>query len=84
MLAEAGLVGKGPGKYNFYLGGNREGTRIPKLYLENVGEETYLEALDELIGRWANEREQDEGFGDFVIRQGIVTEVKVSKTDFHA
>ena len=30
MLAEAGLVGKGPGKYNVYLGGNTEGTRIPK------------------------------------------------------
>ena len=84
MLAEAGLVAKGPGNYNLYLGGNREGTRIPKLYLENVGEEEYLGALDELIGQWANERNTDEGFGDFVIRKGIVAEVKVSKTDFHA
>lgn len=84
MLAEIGLVGKGPGKYNVYLGGNREGTRIPKLYLENVGEEVYLPALDELIGRWASERSIDECFGDFVIRQKIVAEVKVSKTDFYA
>jgi sulfite reductase (NADPH) hemoprotein beta-component len=84
MLAEVGLVGKGPGKYNVYLGGNREGTRIPKLYLENVGEDVYLPALDELIGRWAKERLANEGFGDFVIRQKIVAEVKVSKTDFYA
>ncbi|MCF2859306.1 assimilatory sulfite reductase (NADPH) hemoprotein subunit [Pseudoalteromonas sp. SMS1] len=84
MLAEVGLVGKGPGKYNVYLGGNREGTRVPKLYLENVGEETYLPALDELIGQWAAERNEQECFGDFVIRKGIVAEVKVSKTDFHA
>ncbi|KZN46908.1 assimilatory sulfite reductase (NADPH) hemoprotein subunit [Pseudoalteromonas luteoviolacea] len=84
MLAEVGLVGKGPGKYNVYLGGNREGTRVPKLYLENVGEETYLPALDELIGQWASERNEQECFGDFVIRKGIVAEVKVSKTDFHA
>lgn len=84
MLAEIGLVGKGPGKYNVYLGGNREGTRIPKLYLENVGEEVYLPALDELIGRWASERSIDECFGDFVIRQKIVAKVKVSKTDFYA
>lgn len=84
MLAEIGLVGKGPGKYNVYLGGNREGTRIPKLYLENVGEDKFIPALDELIGSWAKERQQDECFGDFVIRKKIVAEVKVSKTDFHA
>lgn len=84
MLAEAGLVGKGPGKYNLYLGGNRVGTRIPKLYRENVGEDIILGELDSLIGRWAAERHDDEGFGDFVIRQGVVKEVKVSVTDFHA
>jgi len=84
MLAEAGLVGKGPNKYNLYLGGNRVGTRVPKLHLENVSPDVILEELDGLIGRWVAEREQDECFGDFVIRAGIVAEVKVSKTDFHA
>ncbi|MEO0566911.1 MAG: assimilatory sulfite reductase (NADPH) hemoprotein subunit [Pseudomonadota bacterium] len=84
MLAEAGLVGKGPGKYNLYLGGNRVGTRVPKLHIENASVDVILEELDTLIGRWATERKKDEGFGDFCIRQGIVAEVKVSKTDFHA
>jgi sulfite reductase (NADPH) hemoprotein beta-component len=84
MLAEIGLVGKGPGKYNIYLGGNRAGTRVPKLYLENVGEDVYLPALDTLIGQWAKERLDGECFGDFTIRTGIVAEVKVSKTDFYA
>ncbi|TMO53599.1 assimilatory sulfite reductase (NADPH) hemoprotein subunit [Pseudoalteromonas phenolica] len=84
MLAEIGFVGKGPGKYNVYLGGNREGTRVPKLYLENVGEDVYLPALDELIGQWAIDRNEGECFGDFAIRKEIVAEVKVSKTDFHA
>lgn len=84
MLAEAGLVGKGPGKYNLYLGGNRVGTRIPKLHLENKSPDVILEELDTLIGRWAKERNEDEGFGDFVIRAGVVPEVVVSKTDFHA
>ncbi len=83
MLAEIGFVGKGPGKYNVYLGGNREGTRVPKLYLENVSEDKYLPALDALIGQWATERNDGECFGDFVIRKEIVAEVKVSKTDFH-
>ncbi|MEO0486825.1 MAG: assimilatory sulfite reductase (NADPH) hemoprotein subunit [Pseudomonadota bacterium] len=84
MLAEAGLVGKAPGRYNLHLGGNRIGTRIPKLYLENKTTEVILAELDTLIGRWAKEREPGEGFGDFTIRAGIVAEVKVAKTDFHA
>ena len=84
MLAEVGLVGRAPGKYNVYLGGNKVGTRIPKLYLDNVGETQILSELDNLIGRWAVDRNSGECFGDFVIRTGIVAEVKVSKTDFHA
>ena len=84
MLAEVGLVGRAPGKYNVYLGGNKIGTRIPKLYLDNVGETQILSELDKLIGRWAKERNNGECFGDFVIRSGVVAEVKVSKTDFHA
>ena len=88
MLAEVGLVGKGPGKYNVYLGGNTGGTRIPKLYKENVDEQTIIAELDSLIGRWATERNTDEQgnterFGDFVIRVGIVDEVIISVRDFH-
>ncbi|MCH8536761.1 MAG: assimilatory sulfite reductase (NADPH) hemoprotein subunit [Alkalimonas sp.] len=84
MLAEVGLVGRAPGKYNLYLGGNRIGTRIPKLYLDNVGETEILSQLDQLIADWAAKRQADECFGDFVVRTGVVAEVKVSKTDFHA
>lgn len=84
MLAEVGLVGRAPGKYNVYLGGNKVGTRIPKLFLDNVAEAEILAQLDHLIGRWATERQAGEDFGDFVIRSGVVAEVKVSKTDFHA
>lgn len=84
MLAEVGLVGRAPGKYNVYLGGNKVGTRIPKLFLDNVAEAEILAQLDQLIGRWATERQVSEDFGDFVIRSGVVAEVKVSKTDFHA
>ncbi|MEM9710038.1 MAG: assimilatory sulfite reductase (NADPH) hemoprotein subunit [Pseudomonadota bacterium] len=84
MLAEAGLVGKAPGRYNLYLGGNRVGTRVPKLHLENKTTDVILAELDLLIGRWAEERQAEECFGDFVIRAGVVAEVKVSKTDFHA
>jgi len=83
MLAEIGLVGKGPGKYNMYLGSNLGGTRIPKLYQENLSEQDILTEIDSLSARWAAERNSSESFGDFVIRAGIVSEVKVSVRDFH-
>jgi sulfite reductase (NADPH) hemoprotein beta-component len=34
-----------------------------------------LEVLGEALGRYAQEREDGERFGDFAIRAGIVTEV---------
>ena len=83
MLAEVGLVGKGPGKYNFHLGGDRNGTRIPKLYKENISEQEILDEMDQLIGRWSKERETNESFGDFVIRAEIVTPVIDSARDFY-
>ena len=84
MLGEIGLVGKGPGKYDMYLGGNHGGTRIPKLYKDSIDEATILAEINQLVEHWSKERNADEGFGDFTIRAGIVTEVKVSKRDFHA
>ncbi|MBL0710389.1 MAG: sulfite reductase subunit beta, partial [Colwellia sp.] len=83
MLAEIGLVGKGPGKYNMYLGSNLGGTRIPKLYKENLNEQDILNEIDSLTARWAADRNQNEAFGDFVIRAGIVAEVKISVRDFY-
>ncbi|GHA25166.1 assimilatory sulfite reductase (NADPH) hemoprotein subunit [Oceanisphaera arctica] len=84
MLAEIGLVGKAPGRYNLHLGGNREGTRIPRMYKENITDAQILEEMDGLIGRWATEREAGEGFGDFVIRAGIIAPVIDSARDFYA
>jgi sulfite reductase (NADPH) hemoprotein beta-component len=83
MLAEVGLVGKGPGKYNFHIGGNREGTRIPRMYKENISEQEILAELDVLIGQWAKERNDGEAFGDYVIRAGIIAPVIDSAKDFH-
>lgn len=60
MLAEIGLVGKAPGRYNLHLGGNRNGTRVPKMYKENISVAQILADIDELVGRWAREREENE------------------------
>ncbi|MGD8108464.1 assimilatory sulfite reductase (NADPH) hemoprotein subunit [Pantoea sp. FN0302] len=82
MLAELGLVGKAPGRYNLHLGGNRSGTRIPRMYRENITEDEILAHIDELVGRWAQERTPGEGFGDFTIRAGVVKPVVDPARDF--
>jgi sulfite reductase (NADPH) hemoprotein beta-component len=83
MLAEIGLIGKGPGKYNMYLGSDLAGSRVPKLYKENVDEAGILTEIDALTARWSTERINAEAFGDFVVRAGIVEQVKISVRDFH-
>lgn len=74
-IAEIGLTGRAPGKYNLYLGGGFHGERLNRMIRENVGEPVILEVLAEVIGRFAREREPGERFGDFTIRAGIVREV---------
>lgn len=71
-LAEIGLTGKAIDKYNLYLGGDERGQRMNRLYRENIDTATILATLDPLLGRYAAERESDEGFGDFLVRAGIV------------
>jgi sulfite reductase (NADPH) hemoprotein beta-component len=83
MLAEVGLVGKAPGKYNFHLGGDRLGTRIPRMYRENIDEKEIMSELDTLIGRWSKERDAKEAFGDFLIRAKVVKPVIDSAKDFY-
>jgi sulfite reductase (NADPH) hemoprotein beta-component len=71
-LAEVALVGKAPGRYNVFLGGDGRGQRLNALYLENVDEPTIVAALDAAFARYAAERNEGERFGDFAWRAGLV------------
>lgn len=75
-LAEIGFSGRGPGKYNVYLGGGFHGQRLNRPYLDNVDEPTILDHLAPMIRHYAKERNPGEPFGDFVIREGYIAEVK--------
>ncbi|MFC4323423.1 assimilatory sulfite reductase (NADPH) hemoprotein subunit [Litchfieldia salsa] len=81
-LGEIGFIGKAPGKYNMYLGAAHDGSRLSKMYRENIGEEEILNVLGELLPRYAKEREQDEHFGDFVVRSGVI-EATTDGMNFH-
>lgn len=82
-LAEIGFVGKSEGYYNLYLGGNFIGTRLNTLYKETISETEILETLKPIIKDYAENREKNEYFGDFVIRKKYVTETKSGKEFKH-
>ena len=71
-IAEIGFVGRNPGKYNLHLGGNRDGSRLNRLYREDADEDTILATLAPLFADYAKGREAGEGFGDFITRRHVV------------
>lgn len=81
-IAEIGFVGRGPERYNVYLGGGHAGQRLSKLYKGDVPQSEIPALLRPVIQRYAKEREEGEKFGDFVIRAGIIA-ATVQGDDFH-
>jgi sulfite reductase (NADPH) hemoprotein beta-component len=71
-LAEIGLVGKGPGRYNLYLGSAFDGSRLSKLYAPDLDHDGIVDALDPLFEAYAEERDSGERFGNFLVRTGRV------------
>ncbi|HXD79683.1 MAG TPA: NADPH-dependent assimilatory sulfite reductase hemoprotein subunit [Puia sp.] len=67
--AEIGFVGTAPGRYNLYLGGDHEGTRLNRLYKESLDEAAIVGELDLLFWLYRKERVTGERFGDFAWRQ---------------
>ena len=82
-LAEIGLVGKGPGRYNLYLGAAFDGSRLNKLYAEDLDHAGIIAALDPVFAAYAASRQKGERFGDFTIRAGYVAATGNGR-DFHA
>jgi sulfite reductase (NADPH) hemoprotein beta-component len=82
-LAEIGLVGKGPGRYNLYLGAAFDGSRMNKLYAEDLDHAGIVAALEPVLAAYAAERQKSERFGDFTIRAGFIA-ASGNGRDFHA
>jgi sulfite reductase (NADPH) hemoprotein beta-component len=67
-LAEIGLVGKAPGRFNLHLGAAFDGTRLNRMMTENADETTILTILNELFEDYSANRESGERFGDYFVR----------------
>jgi sulfite reductase (NADPH) hemoprotein beta-component len=67
-MAEIGLVGKAPNKYQIYLGGNGASTRLNRLFKDNVKNEDIVNELRPVLSRYVQEHNPGERFGDWCER----------------
>ena len=67
-MAEIGFVGKSPGRYQVWLGGNTAGTRLNRIWKDVVKDEEIVNELRPVLARFRNEREKGERFGDWCQR----------------
>lgn len=67
---DIGIVGRMPGFYQLWVGGDFAGTRLSFPLLDRVKQEDVAAHLGTLFRRFAAERRAGEGFGDFCHRFG--------------
>jgi len=68
---DIGIVGRMPGFYSLYVGGDFEGTRLNVPLADKVPLNGIAEILDPLFAFFAAARADGEGFGDFCHRIGM-------------
>jgi sulfite reductase (ferredoxin) len=67
---DIGIVGRVPGFYSLYVGGDFAGTRLNTAIAERLDIAGIADALDPLFASFAASRAPGEGFGDFCHRLG--------------
>ncbi len=70
-LGDIGFVGRTPGKYQIYVGGDFEGTRLNTLLADLVPVEQLATRLRPLFGYFRDHAAPGEGFGNFCHRVGV-------------
>jgi len=68
---DIGIVGRVPGYYSLYVGGDFAGTRLNQAIAERLDIAGIADALDPLFALFASSRAAGEGFGDFCHRIDI-------------
>ena len=64
-MAEIGFVGKSPGRYQIWLGGDVAGTRLNRLWKDGFKEADLETEFRPVFTRFAQERQPAERFGDW-------------------
>ena len=67
-MAEIAFVGKAPGRYQVWLGGNAAGTRLNRVWRDVVKDADMENELRPVLARYVQGRQPGERFGDFCER----------------
>ena len=67
-MAEIAFVGKAPGRYQVWLGGDTSGTRLNRVWKDAVKDADIENELRPVLARYVRERNNGERFGDWVER----------------
>jgi sulfite reductase (NADPH) hemoprotein beta-component len=67
-MAEIAFVGKAPGRYQLWVGGNAAGTRLNRILKDVIKEPDIETELRPVLSRWKQNRKPGERFGDFAAR----------------
>ncbi len=67
-MAEIAFVGKAPGRYQVWLGGDAAGTRLNRIWKDVVKDPDIENELRPVLARFAKERNAGERFGDWCDR----------------
>jgi len=67
-MAEIAFVGKAPGRYQIWLGGDVAGTRLNRIWKDMVKDPEIENELRPVLARFAKERSAAERFGDWCDR----------------
>jgi sulfite reductase (NADPH) hemoprotein beta-component len=67
-MAEIAFVGKAPGRYQMWLGGNAAGTRLNRIWKEVIKDPDIEAELRPLLARFSSDRNTGERFGDWAAR----------------
>lgn len=70
-IAEIGLVGRTPGKYDLFLASDFYGARLNELYREMVPISEFTQILRPLLAAFKENRKADERFGEYCHRVGF-------------
>jgi len=70
-MAELGFVGSSPGKYQIWLGGSPDQTRLAQAYIDKLPIEELESFLEPMFMQFKQQRELGESFGDFCDRVGF-------------
>jgi sulfite reductase (ferredoxin) len=75
---DIGIVGRMPGYYALFVGGDFAGTRLNFKLLEKVPHAAVISSFDSLFAAWSEDGDRNEGFGDFCNRLGLEKLLEIS------